>query len=500
MVKQRNVIGEGSYGCVHKPSLRCLRDLKNPKKDFKIDYNNYVSKIMKTSDAEAELKEFVVIGSYDPANEYHLGTPILCQPELNDKIIDNDISKCKYVKDSEVRSQPNDYKILLMKFGGPDLKNLCNSELKKFLATKTKLKTDRFWLEVYHLLEGLRFFRDNGIVHNDIKPQNILFNMKTGKLVFIDFGLMRSKEDIIKSSKKSDNFLGIYHWSYPLECGLMNKDKFDAYNDLSVARQDTYKNKLSEMIVTNNVKRNTFGMLIKNPDAFNILFTYINPDGNSPSDANKYGYMEHFFDGMNNLMANNSYDSVLNRIVSSIDVYGLGFTMKYILNCFYRLNAVNIEMFTRLSIFFYKMYDFNPETREINIDALINEYETILFETGILNRIKKSDDKKKLLVNKDLSHRPNKGLSLSKSLSRSLSRSLENYATLDAASINSPDTFDKINLKQCPSEKELNIVTNRCVKKCKPGQTRNSKFRCVSNKTRKQKEIKEIKNIIKPYK
>jgi len=129
------------------------------------------------------------------------------------------------------------------------------------------------------------------------------------------------------------------------------------------------------------------------------------------------------------------------------------------------------------------MYDFNPETREINIDALINEYETILFETGILTRIKKSDDKKKLLVNKAISHRPNKGLSLS----RSLSRSLENYATLDAASINSSDTFDKINLKQCPSEKELNIVTNRCVKKCKLGQTRNSKFRCVSNKTKKRK-------------
>jgi serine/threonine protein kinase len=474
MIKQRKVIGEGSYGCVHKPSLRCV---KKKDSDSNIRYNEYVSKIMKTSDAEAELKEFVVIGSYDPANEYHLGTPILCQPELNDKIIDSEISNCKYIKASEVKSDPNDYKILLMKFGGPDLKNLCNSELNKYLSTKSKMKTDKFWLEVYHLLEGIRFFRDNGIVHNDIKPQNILFDMKNGKLAFIDFGLMRSKADIIKSSKKSDNFLGIYHWSYPLECGLMNKDKFGAYNDLSIARQDTYKNKLSEMIVTSShdndrkVKKNTFGMLIKNPDAFNILYAYINPDGNSPSDANKYGYIEHFFEGMNNLMANNSYDSVLNRIVSSIDVYGLGFTLKYILNCFYRNGAVNLDFFTRLSTFFYKMYDFNIETREINIDALINEYETILLEMGILTRIKRSDDKHKLLVNKSLKKHKN--------------RSLDRFATLDPAT---PDTFDKINLKQCPSEKELNIVTNRCVKKCKPGQTRNSKFRCVSSKTRKNKK------------
>jgi hypothetical protein len=137
------------------------------------------------------------------------------------------------------------------------------------------------------------------------------------------------------------------------------------------------------------------------------------------------------------------------------------------------------------------MYDFNLETREINIDALINEYETILLETGILTRIKRSGDKNKLLVNKSL--KPSKKHK-NRSLSRSLSRSLERFATLDPASRSSPDTFDKINLKQCPSEKELNIVTNRCVKKCKPGQTRNTKFKCVSNKTRKTRKPRKPRN------
>lgn len=476
MVKQRQVIGEGSYGCVHKPSLRCLKDYT---KNSNIQYTDYVSKLMKTSDAVSELKEFVVIGSYDPANEFHLGTPVLCQPELNDKIIDSEISKCKYIDSSEVKTAPKDYKILLMKYGGPDLKNLCSSELKKFLATKTKFKTDQFWLEVYHLLKGLRFFRDNGIVHNDIKPQNILFNMKTGKLAFIDFGLMRSKEDIIKSSKKSDNFLGIYHWSYPFDCGLMNKDKYDAYNDLSVIRKTAYNTQLSDMIVTSNnsnsdsnsnkpLKKNTFEMLIKNPSSFNILFTYINTNGKSPSDTNKYGYLKHFFDGMNNLLNTNGYVTNLERIVSSIDVYGLGFTMKYILNCFYRHKAVNIDMFTRLSTFFHKMYDFNPETREINIDVLINEYETILLETGILTRLKmspKGDNNRNKNKNKNKNRNGN---------NKKLSLELERFATLDPKSD-----------RPCPSGKELNILTNRCVKTCKPGQTRNAKFRCVSRKTRK---------------
>ena len=33
-------------------------------------------------------KEVIVI---DPENEYHLGTPILCQPKLTDKIINKEI-------------------------------------------------------------------------------------------------------------------------------------------------------------------------------------------------------------------------------------------------------------------------------------------------------------------------------------------------------------------------------------------------------------------------
>ena len=387
MVKERNVIGEGAYGCVHKPSLHCLNTNKNIKP--KINYKNSVSKIMKTEDAEKELKEFVVIGSYDNTNEFHLGMPILCQPELNDKIITNEISKCKHVDFKEVKKDPDNYKILLLTFGGPDLKKLCNSQLKTYLKKNAKLKTDKFWLEVHHLLKGIKFFKDNGIVHNDIKPQNILFDMKTNKLVFIDFGLMRSKEEIVSLSKKSDNFLGIYHWSYPFDCGLMNKNEWTAYKKLTKAKKTIYKNQLSKMII-NNTKKNTFDISIRNPSSFNSLFAYINANGEPLTDSIKHVYIEEFFDGYNNLISDSSYDKILDQTVDSIDVYGLGFTLQYILNCFYRQNVLDLNFFKRLSAFFHKMYDFNPETRQINIDNLINEYENILLETGILTRLKKS--------------------------------------------------------------------------------------------------------------
>lgn len=461
----RNVIGEGAYGCVHKPSIHCKTGV-----DSTFDYSKYVSKIMKTKDAEKELKEFVVIGSYDKTNEYHLGTPILCQPKLNDQIINNDISNCKYIESKSVRANPNDYKLLLLKYGGPDLKVFCMSEINKYLSSKKKTKTDNFWLEVHHLLKGLKFFKTNGIVHNDIKPQNILFDMNTGKLVFIDFGLMRSRTDIYKSSKLSKNFLGNFHWSYPFDCGFMNKNKYETYKNFIPFTRNAYKEQLTNMIISNS-KINTLDLSIKHPDAFNILFSYINPDGKSPPTAKKYGHIQHFFNGFNNLIGKNSYDHVLNRIIDSIDVFGLGFTLQYILNCFYRHKSINKEFFTRLSTFFYKMYDFNPETREIDIDNLINEYETILFETGILTKMKKVFVNNTLVDTKmELSTR---------------SKNLEMY-----------DPFIKINIKRkiCPEDKELKISTNRCVNKCKSGFTRNSRFKCVKirkhNKTKKNKIIK----------
>ena len=45
-----NVIGEGTYGCVHKPSLKC--------KKKRINYDNKISKVMKTKEANIELKEY----------------------------------------------------------------------------------------------------------------------------------------------------------------------------------------------------------------------------------------------------------------------------------------------------------------------------------------------------------------------------------------------------------------------------------------------------------
>jgi serine/threonine protein kinase len=211
------IIGEGGYGCVHMPALPCQTRVESRAKDRAKDRDNnddnYVSKLMTKKNALKELNEFVFIGKLDKQDEYHLGEPKMCNPDTSSLEVMKNIGNCKHISLSKVMLNPSDYKLLILKYGGVDLDNICGKELFKYFSKSSPKAIDRFWLEVHQLLRGLVFFQRNNIVHYDLKPQNILYNPKTGKMRFIDFGLMRSTSKIIRESSESDNGLGVVHWS-----------------------------------------------------------------------------------------------------------------------------------------------------------------------------------------------------------------------------------------------------------------------------------------------
>jgi serine/threonine protein kinase len=459
----RKVIGEGSYGCVQQPSIPC-----ETSPDTNFNYDEYVSKLMKNKDAQKELSQFIVIGNYDTSNEYHLGTPILCKPELTKDVMD-DIGKCKYFKKTDIVDNPDDFSLLLLKYGGPDLSVFCKDHIKNFLKTNKSIKSDNFWLEAQHLLKGLKFFRDNNIVHHDIKPQNILFNLDNGKLMFIDFGLMTTSSDIIEKSKIGNNNLAVFHWSYPFDTGFMDKRIYDYYKNTPNSLSK-FRNALVKMIINNNP--NVYGIPLKRPDSFKLLFSYIDPKGKEPTNASQFAHIQDFFKGFDKYVNNYTYNEYLQQAAKSIDIFGLGFSLQFILNCFKNNKAVDNNFYTKASALFGKMYDFSPLSRELDIENILNEYENILLETGILTRLNKDFVNHEVV---DTSPIPDE---IKKEDHTVSIEDLEKNATLNVIEL------EKLG-SQCPEGKELNPRTKRCNKVCKDGYSRNEEFKCKKNTRRK---------------
>lgn len=472
MTTNPKVIGEGAYGCVHKPALHCSNQLPN------FNYDDYVSKLMIVENAKDELSEFVIIDKIDPKDEFHLGNPVLCEPKI-DKESSKNIGKCKDLKIKNVVSRPNDYRLLLLKYGGYDLANFC----KHHLSQMDKNKVHPFLLEIRQLLKGLQAFKNNGLVHNDIKPQNILFNPENGQLRFIDFGLMKTKKQITNLSKDNDNDLAVFHWSFPLECGFMNYNVFNKYKNM-----DNNKKKELEIYFSNTLVKVTrrdidfsflILFLISDPNAFDIVFSYLSHNLEVPSNNVKQGYLDSFFLGFNE-MGNGSYSNFLGKTIDSIDIYGLGISLQYVINHFNHKNMLELNEYMQLSSFFSKMYDFNCETRVRDIDLLLKEYDIIMLELGINSS------------NKTPSVTTRSSPLLSKS--KPLSISLQKIAYEDPITISQSQGINGLGLKRCPEDKELNPKTKRCVKKCENGFIRNSEFKCRKGKTKKAMNVKSIRS------
>jgi hypothetical protein len=230
---------------------------------------------------------------------------------------------------------------------------------------------------------------------------------------------------------------------------------------------------------------------IKHPESFRILFTYITPNNALPNADTQFGYVDSFFTGFDELIDNNSYDHNIELIVDSIDIFGLGFSLQYIANGFNIYGGLTLPDFTRLSTFFHKMYDFNPSTRVTDIDILLNEYENVLLEIGVLTRLNKSFQNNILtngspeIIRQSIVDEK----SPAQHLSQHLSQELQEFAYEDPIYIS----------VKCPEDKEFNPKTKRCVKKCPENYERNADFKCKS-KTKKYRVEKQFKKVDKQFK
>lgn len=205
------VVGEGTYGCVTKPALKC--------KQTRYNRSNRLTKVMKASDAAREYKEMKSITKKPGIEKYIISMPDICEPEL-DSTFFNTIKQCENEKIG--KALPEEFRMLVIEDGGISLRQFRDN----VLQTLSKTDVAIFLTRIYHLLEGIQFFYRNNIIHHDIKDRNIVYNIETGKMRFIDFGLMQTVKGMIRDSRRNKNAMAQTWDNFPPEYDCVNRNDY----------------------------------------------------------------------------------------------------------------------------------------------------------------------------------------------------------------------------------------------------------------------------------
>ncbi len=336
-----NLIGHGSYGYIFYPPLDFNDDTIIINKN-----ENYITKLLLIKEAEVELNNQKNISNIDTKNEYHLG----------DYYITKSISKNINIHNLELFRSNNlsDLCLLIQKHGGIDLYKLFN---KKIINSSNDYYV--FLVELYRILEGIKIFNNNNLVHHDVNPKNIVYNIENNRLNYIDFSLTNKKENIINDANKSNYEYSIFHSSFPIETGFYDKDK---YNEICLWSDNDIHEYCKEVkrIIIFDLNYNKVKIIKSLQDLFNFYYVIDKKLENKDIKIEAINKVNRFLSSAKNY----TYDYFIKKSLNTFDLYGYGLCLLYSLRyCdiyisdeltedLYQLalNMADLNVFTRYSI------------------------------------------------------------------------------------------------------------------------------------------------------
>jgi hypothetical protein len=356
MNKYKNLIGYGSYGYIFHPPI----DLNI--NELKLDENSqYIVKLLLNTDGDNEINNQTLISKIDKNNEYHLGNYYKINTIPNSIDI-NDFSLFNSYNISELC-------LIVQKYGGIDL---CCVFKNKIIYNFEDYKL--FLIEIYRMIEGIKIFNQNNLIHHDINPKNLVYDKKNNRLNFIDFSLTTTKEKIINDTNYE---FAIFHSSFPIESGFYNKKIYEnimLWDELSINSYcDNIKKEISHKINKNDTK---IVRALKD-----LFFFYYVLDNKKTSKDVKY-------EAINNLnlfllnIKKNSFDDFIKKSLDTFDLYGYGLCLLYSLRFseIYLSDNLTEELYD-LAL---KILDLNVFTR-LSIEKAQNKFKNILIKHNILN-------------------------------------------------------------------------------------------------------------------
>lgn len=339
-----NVIGQGTYGCIHSTSLLCNTGKLNSK--------DTISKVLLKTYGKEEIITNGMIDKIDKECKFHLGKPKKCAIK-NSRSNKDAINKCRTSKYID-RNKITNNMLLLMKNGGINLDTFAIKIRDMSANEDTNNLMLRFWIEAHRLILGIDTFQKKDFIHHDIKPQNIVFNEKTMRLNYIDFGLSGSIKKYMSLSVIGRNGLATEWWSYPPEYKYMNRNEFN--------------------VRAKTIKRINKGDALNNTHVQGFLPYIVSHKERYKKDLEwllKYGYQ--------------NYDLLLEKSFKTFDIYGLGFTFILILDSGRHL--MDVSLWYDLHDLFYMTITPKYVDR-IDSSTFLYEYENILEKHNVLHKFK----------------------------------------------------------------------------------------------------------------
>lgn len=339
-IKKYDLIGQGSYGCVYYPAIRCSKVLEYINKKNQNSKNSISKVFNRNKSFEEEIKFLKSINSIDKYGKYFVVPNKTCLTNVN-TILKHTNGKCHIF--DYMNTQQQLYQIVLPNSGKP---------LQKFMedykdTNKIKYPIKEWIKNIENILYGIELLNENSLIHRDIKSDNILFDGKKAKI--IDLGLMCPKEDIYKINNK--HILEYNYLPYPFEFLLVY---FNMY-------ATNFQKQTVNLVSIFEQSISSFGNEAE--ELFNILHSPINIK-KSIEDIEKWKN------------SNTNWFSEIKKNTDKIDIYSFG-TVCISLSNLLDNSTITQEEHIRYQNFLYKITKIDFRER-YNIKQAIELYKTIL--------------------------------------------------------------------------------------------------------------------------
>ena len=190
----------------------------------------------KRLDGRYEMRELIGVGgmayvykAYDSVDDRTVAVKI-----LRDEFLTNDEFVRRFRNESKaiaILNHPNIVKVLDVGFGERlqyiVMEYIDGITLKEYLDQRKDIR----WKEAVHftaqILRALQHAHDKGIVHRDIKPQNIML-LSDGTIKVTDFGIARLTRSEMQATAVGNKAIGSVHYISPEQArGEITDEKTD---------------------------------------------------------------------------------------------------------------------------------------------------------------------------------------------------------------------------------------------------------------------------------